>query len=268
MFIRSNLHTHSTFCDGKNTPEEIVLAAIDNGFVSIGFSGHGYTPYDLRYCMKDTDGYVAEIRRLKAKYGNRIKIFLGIEEDAYAPVDRSKFDYIIGSCHYMRKGDKYYPIDSSAEYTEAMRSAFSYDPIKISTEYFSYFCEYIKTRKPDIIGHFDLLTKFDEVTTPLFLQNKEYHKIAEKYLNYILPTDSIFEVNVGAILRGYRSTPYPYENLLHKIKKADGKLILALDAHSKDFLTYDFKDTINFIKSFGFSHVYTLFGGKFVKESI
>lgn len=51
----ANFHTHSTFCDGKNTPEEIVLAALEKGFVSIGFSSHGYTPYDLRYCMKDTE---------------------------------------------------------------------------------------------------------------------------------------------------------------------------------------------------------------------
>lgn len=40
----ANFHTHSTFCDGKNTPEEIVLAALEKGFVSIGFSSHGYTP--------------------------------------------------------------------------------------------------------------------------------------------------------------------------------------------------------------------------------
>ena len=59
----ANFHTHSTFCDGKNTPEEIVLAALEKGFVSIGFSSHGYTPYDLRYCMKDTDGYIADIKR-------------------------------------------------------------------------------------------------------------------------------------------------------------------------------------------------------------
>ena len=88
----SNLHTHSTFCDGRNTPEEIVLAAIDKGFSSIGFSGHGYTPYDLRYCMKDTEGYIAEINRLKTKYQGRIKILLGIEEDAFAPAYRKNFD--------------------------------------------------------------------------------------------------------------------------------------------------------------------------------
>ena len=59
-----SFHIHSTFCDGRNTPEEIVLAALEKDFISIGFSGYGYTGFDLRYCMKDTDGYLTEIRRL------------------------------------------------------------------------------------------------------------------------------------------------------------------------------------------------------------
>ena len=39
-----NLHTHSSFCDGKNTPEEIVNYAIARGFDSIGFSSHSFAP--------------------------------------------------------------------------------------------------------------------------------------------------------------------------------------------------------------------------------
>lgn len=37
----NNLHTHTIFCDGKNTPEEMVLGAINNNFNSLGFSSHG-----------------------------------------------------------------------------------------------------------------------------------------------------------------------------------------------------------------------------------
>ena len=64
----ANFHTHSTFCDGNNTPEEVVRAAIELGFSAIGFTSHGTTPFDLRYCMTDTEGYIAEIRRLKKEY--------------------------------------------------------------------------------------------------------------------------------------------------------------------------------------------------------
>ena len=80
--------------------------------------------------------------------------------------------------------------------------------------------------------------------------------------------DVLFEVNVGAILRGYRKTPYPYENLLHIIKKSGGKIILSLDCHNKDFLSYDLSDTKNYLKNVGFNCVYTIKNGKFIKESL
>ncbi|MBR2322887.1 MAG: histidinol-phosphatase HisJ family protein [Clostridia bacterium] len=264
----ATFHNHTTFCDGKNTPREMVEYAIENGARAIGFSSHGYTPYDLRYCMKDTDSYIAEINRLKIEFKDKIEVYLGIEEDAFAPVDRSKFDYTIGSMHYIEKGGVYYPIDSSIDYNNKMRLAFDYDAIKIATQYYEKFITYIKTRKPDIIGHFDLITKFDEKAESLFLDNQEYHLLAQKYLDSLLPVDSIFEINVGAIVRGYRTKPYPYTNLLHKINKQGGKIILSIDAHSKELLTYDFTDTIKYLKDIGFSSVYTIKDGKFVKENI
>jgi histidinol-phosphatase (PHP family) len=101
-------HIHSTFCHGENTPEEIVFAAIEQGMVSIGLSSHGYTRFDLRYCMQDAEGYIAEIRRLKEKYQDKIQIYLGVEEDISAPVDRSQFDYVIGSAHWVGNADPYF----------------------------------------------------------------------------------------------------------------------------------------------------------------
>ena len=40
-----NLHTHTTYCDGKDTPEEMVLEGLERGFHSIGFSIHSYVPH-------------------------------------------------------------------------------------------------------------------------------------------------------------------------------------------------------------------------------
>ena len=36
--MRADLHVHTTFCDGKNTPEEVVLTAIEMGLCKLGFS--------------------------------------------------------------------------------------------------------------------------------------------------------------------------------------------------------------------------------------
>ena len=80
-----NLHTHSTFCDGKDTPEEMVMAAITKGFDSIGFSGHAPMCFGSIYDMGDrVQDYIKEIKRLKSAFGDRISVYLGCELDRYS----------------------------------------------------------------------------------------------------------------------------------------------------------------------------------------
>ena len=262
----ANFHTHTTFCDGKNTPEEIVLYAIEKGMNVIGFSGHGYTPYDLRYCMKDTLGYIKEINRLKEKYKNKIQIYLGVEEDAFAPLNRGDFDYIIGSCHYFFVDGKYYPIDSDYDYFKKCLEVFEYDIAKLAKTYYEAFCGYIKRRKPDIVGHYDVITKFDEIDVERFFGNDEYLKIADKYMNEAVKNDVIFEVNTGAISRGFRKKPYPHDNLLYILKKNDAKLIFGSDSHSVETLVFGFYEARKQLKEIGFQYVYTLFDNEFKKD--
>ena len=40
--VKIDLHIHTTYADGKDKPEEIVVEAINRGFDSIGFSEHSY----------------------------------------------------------------------------------------------------------------------------------------------------------------------------------------------------------------------------------
>lgn len=262
----SNLHTHTSFCDGKNTPEEMVISAIDRGFVSLGFSGHGYTPHDLISSMKDTEGYIREISRLKEKYKDKIEIYLGVEEDATSPVDRYRYDYIIGSSHFLRSGDTFYPFDVSYDSYLATLAAFDRDPIKMAHAYYAPFCEYINLRKPDIIGHFDLITKFDEKDTSIFINNGEYAKIADFYLKSVVNCGCLFEVNTGAVARGLRSSPYPSERLLHLLKKEGCGIILSSDSHKADTLDFAFNSTRYMLRNLGFEYVYVMINEEFKKD--
>ena len=65
--FNNNFHTHTRYCDGKNTPEEMVQYALKLGFDSLGFSGHAFTEFDLSYCMtpEETKQYIDEINALK-----------------------------------------------------------------------------------------------------------------------------------------------------------------------------------------------------------
>lgn len=264
----ANYHTHTTYCDGKNTPEEFVLYAIEKGISSIGFSGHGYTPFDLRYCMKDTVGYIEEISRLKNKYGEKIEIYCGVEEDAFSYVNREKFDYIIGSSHYFNINNVYYPIDSNYNYFKKCLEVFDYDVIKLSEVYYKTFVGYIKNRKPDIVGHFDVITKFDEIDTQRFLNNSQYLRIAQKYIKIATQADVIFEMNTGAMSRGIRKTPYLGENLLYILKTQGGKVILSSDCHSVEMLDYCFDEMEYILRDVGFNCVYELYKGEFRERDI
>ena len=261
----TNYHTHTVFSDGVHTPEEVVLNAIQKGFSVIGFSDHGNTPYDLRYCMTDTDGYRAEIYRLKKAYKENIEIYLGIEEDCFAPANRDLFDYVIGSCHYVYVNGKYYPFDSSYDYFKTVLALFD-SPLALAERYYEDFFDYIEKRKPDVIGHFDLITKYEETQESLFLSDERYWNIAKNAVKRAVKCGCIFEVNTGTITRGYRTTPCPHPRLLETIKKENGKILLSSDSHHKDTLNAHFDQTKTLLKELGFDGVYDLRNGKWQKE--
>ena len=264
----ANFHTHSVFCDGMNTPEEIVLAALKKGFTAIGFSGHGETGFHTNYCMKDTAGYIAEIRRLRTKYGKDIQIYIGVEEESFGSVNRAEFDYIIGASHYLQKGGKYYPVDSSLDYFKKCFDVFDGDVIALAESYYQAFCAYIQKRKPDVIGHFDLITKFDEVGNFGILENEDYQKVAVRYAVEAAKSGCIFEVNTGAISRNVRTAPYPSAQLLHALKKVDARMILSSDSHQADTLDFGFEEAKLLLKDIGFQELYTLYNGEFIPYKI
>ncbi len=263
-----NLHTHSVFCDGENTPEDIVLTALKKGFSSIGLSSHAFTDFTEPFGIDDMESYVNTVNQLKYKYKDNIQIYLGIEEDALNPIkNRGYFDYIIGSHHYIKQNEKILPIDLDYATFKKCVSLFN-STEEFADNYYRTFCEYILKFKPTIIGHFDLITKFDEQDFNYLLDNKNYIKIAEKYLKQALKSGSFFEVNTGAISRGYRSVPYPSENLLHIINKEEGKVIISSDAHSAENLDFGFKEVEMLLKDIGFKYIYVLYDNEFIKQEL
>lgn len=263
----ANFHTHTTFSDGKNTPEEIVLYAIEQGLLSLGFSDHAFTAHDTRYCLTDTYGYIQEIKRLKEKYAQSLQIYLGVEEDASQLVDRAQFDYIIGSLHYLEKDGRNIVLDSNHEYYSVCADTFQ-DDLVMASAYYSRFLDYLKKRKPDVIGHFDLITKFDETKKKRYLENEKYWEIAESAVKQALEIGSIFEVNTGLITRGYRTSPCPHERLLKIIVKNGGKITLSSDAHCLQNLCGYFKETEKLLKEIGFDSVYFLYDNKWQERKL
>ena len=104
MMLKADFHTHTTYCDGKNTPAEMVKAAYDMGFTDFGISGHGdYSPAEPGFGMTDSilSSYMKELYELREQYRGKMNLYIGIETDCLGPVQKA--EYTIGSTHYLEK---------------------------------------------------------------------------------------------------------------------------------------------------------------------
>ena len=260
-----DFHTHSVFCDGKNTLEEMTLAAISKGFSAIGFSGHSFTHFDLECGIPNEREaeYFTECRRLQEKYGDKIEVLCGIERDFYADNQYADLDYVIGSVHYVKAGDDYIAVDLKEGQDEAVKKHFGGDYLSFAEEYFKTLSKLPEVHKTDIIGHFDLIKIFN-ADGSLFDENCErYVNAAIKAADALLKYDVLFEINTGAVFRGRRKEPYPSEFILKHLASNGGKIILSGDSHETDALGFGFENSIQLAKKCGFKSVYTLTkGGK------
>ena len=229
-----DFHIHTIFSDGKCTPEELVLLALEKGMTHIGFSDHSYTPFDDDYCMTPANegDYQAEIQRLKEKYAGKIEIFCGIEQDYYSAKAREGYDYKIGSVHYVKAGEEYLSVDkSAADLRAAIDKHFCGDPIAFDEEYFKTVGNVLAVTEADIVGHFDLLTKFNEKDPLIDEGDPRYIKAWQEAVDKLIPYGKYFEINTGVIARGYKSAPYPAAPIIEYIKAKGGKFILSSDSH-------------------------------------
>lgn len=85
---KQNLHTHTSYDHGKDNVEEMIQAALNKGFTTLGFSGHGTNKPLARTSMsaENQAAYKKDILEAKEKYKDQIHIFLGIEQDSMAPL--------------------------------------------------------------------------------------------------------------------------------------------------------------------------------------
>jgi len=268
-----NLHTHSTFCDGKNTPREMIERAIELGFTSLGFSSHANTRFaDTCELRCDFDAYVTELGALKEEYADRLKIYIGTELDYYSAgiMSEEGFDYRIASVHYaIKNGEKVCYDYSVAHSKDAISRLFGGDGLKYAQAYYDNMATLPSQIRGDIVGHFDLLTKYELKAPELFdTGSPEYRKMALEALIAVREGYEFFEVNTGTIGRGYKPTPYPAPFILDEMKAQKCKLVITTDCHNKDFLDCGFDTAIELVRAHGFTEIYELSDGGFKGRKI
>ena len=273
MKFLSNLHTHTFYCDGNNSAEDYIKKAVQLGFISIGFSGHSYIPGKIGedWCMSEegTLEYINELKNLREKYKNDIEVYIGLETDYYSGYkqdikEKLPLDYIIGSVHLIKHEltGEYYSIDSSPEITEEGIRVFGGIKNYIK-KYYETLLKMISEQKPDIIGHIDLVKKFNSDNKYFNENDLWYIEIINETLEKIKDSRSIIEINTGAMSRGWTDFPYPSQFILKLILEKNIPVTLNSDVHSVENIDYYFDESMAVIKETGFKKIKILKDSKF-----
>ena len=246
--IPSNFHTHTVFCDGSDTPEDLVLMAISLGCKEIGFSGHSYTPFDPAYCMspENEKKYIETVSVLKEKYSGKINILLGIEQDFYSAIPQFDYDYIIGSVHYVKKDGVYISVDDTPEILEnGVKKYYNGDYYALVEDYYKNVADLYNKTRCNIVGHFDIVTKFNQNNRLFDTNAPKYISAYKKALEALFSSDCAFEINTHGGSASQNSKNYP-DAQIEKIIKLNGrKIVYSSDCHKKDFLIYGIPDNYN-----------------------
>ena len=243
----SNYHTHSTYCDGKASPREMVEFAVAHGFKALGFSGHSPLPFENTLSITDYEGYCREVQALKEEYADRIGIHLGLEID-YVPglledfsplIEKGHLEYTIGSVHLIPasgvvpySADDLWFIDGPRweRYDEGLNRLFGGDIRAGVRAYFHQQNDMILRNRPTIVGHPDKIAMHNRGR--YFTEDEPwYEELALETLSLIHECGLICEVNTRGIYKGRHPDYYPSRRLIRQMKQWNIPLIVSTDAH-------------------------------------
>lgn len=259
MHYLQNLHTHSTYCDGRDTPREMIEAALAQGFDSIGFSEHAPSPSPGTPSEERILAYKDEIRALAREYEGRIDVFCGLEYDSESETPLDGYDYLIASSHYVHKNGGRYAADGSVEgVRDVICNVWGGVGLSFALDYFAELARITERGKFDIVGHFDLVSKNCERADFFDVNDPAYIAAGLAAIDAMTGKIPLFEVNTGAISRGYRKTPYPAPAFLDAFRERGFGAVITTDCHDARNLTCGMEDAERLLAAHGFTERYIL----------
>lgn len=268
--IKTNYHSHSLFCDGKSSMEDMLIAAIEKNFTHWGFSAHAPVPFENTFAITkgDVPAYIEEYKRLKNKYSDKINTFVGMEmdfisdlqEDIEKQAKNYGLEYIIGSVHQVKEHndsqDSWF-IDGHDPnvYDKGLEELFDNDIKRAAETYFSQQIEMIQKNKIDVIAHLDKITMHNKGR---FFNNKTpwYKDLVISLLEEVKKHDVICEINSRGLYKKRHNDFYPSQCWWKIIKEKNIKICLASDCHKDDETDLYFDTAKDILKSINYTTLY------------
>lgn len=257
--MSADYHTHTPLCHhAEGTPEEFIDAAVAAGLTEYGISCHAplkrsdtTEPFDdWRMTSSDIPEYLAWIAAARAHAKDRITVRCGLEcdwlpnreADVAALRALHPWDYLIGSVHYIDADP--WDFDNPKWLGEIGK----WEDIDSAWDlYWKAYTDMADSGLYDIMGHPDLIKKFDHIPAG------DLTRYYEPAIDAIATAGSIIEINTAGLDKPCAEI-YPHPTFLELARDAGIDLVISSDAHHPSEVARNREKAITIAKAAGYTH--------------
>ena len=258
--ILADLHTHTKYSHGGNTPYEMFAAGQAKGLVYMGFTEHSPRPVGFDYTheyreqlTRHLPDYVREVGELKAAnangpcralFGMEMDWLEGQEEFTRASCASYDFDYLLGSVHFIGT----WGFDDGAEPWKT----FSQEECeKHYKSYFEAWERMIRSGLFNIAAHPDLIKIFSVEQFHIWLAKPESQMLVRRGLTALLQQGMGMEISSAGLRKACREI-YPAPPIMVMAAELGLPVSFASDAHGTEDVGYGFARLASYARAFGF----------------
>lgn len=268
--ITADLHTHTRYSHGADSPGDMYAAARAAGLDIIGFSEHSPRPEGFTYRREYRDqlkahlpDYFREVRALRdnARPGEPRALlamemdWLDGEEDFIREAcNAADFDYLIGSVHFLGHwgfddGDEPWR-EADAEQCEAWYEA-----------YFTAWEAMLASGLFQIAAHPDLIKIYSADRFHAWLARPESRARVRRALTALADTGMAMEISSAGLRKACREI-YPAPPIMELAAGIGIPVTFASDAHSVRDVARDFDRLADYARRFGYTQQALFEGGR------
>lgn len=267
----TNYHSHCLYCDGRADMEAFVRFALSGGFSSYGFSSHAPLPFPTSWTMEwdRMDDYLSEFHRLKAKYADRIELYVGLEidyldETSHPGIARFRdlpLDYRIGSVHMLPTAEgEVVDIDVPADtFCRLVDIRFGGDLDRVVHLYYDRLLRMVELGGFDIVGHADKMHYNASCYRRGLLDEEWYDDLVRSYFQEIARHGYQVEVNTKSYLD--KHVLFPNVRYFSYLNRLGIRVQVNSDAHYPERINDGRREALQALHRAGYRSVMELHDG-------
>ncbi len=245
-----DFHMHSIISfDGHDRPETMVKAAEERGLKEICFTEHADYQKDklVQDMVFDVQLYNTLLDPL---HSDKVKIRRGIEFGLYpynqeqmkADISKRKYDFVIGSIHFVDEIDVYFPEYWKGKTIAQAEQRFLEQTLACVQAHDGF----------DVVGHLTYLSKSSAHPANRPIDFEAYQELTDEILRTLVSKGIGMEVNTSGMRRIHRFLPdEPYLRRFHEL---GGEIVtVGSDAHTHDRVGQHTKEACDLLREiFGY----------------